>query len=1135
MSAPLHQQQPQQNEVHHHHHHHHQQPPIINNSTTISFMDLVRSGFSTLYQHKKQLDDSAVEQMRLKNDILLECLQAYRWKSCGDILVSPEHVPKTVNYADQAAAIAAAAADGFDFENLIEGESFVYPCNYGHKKSGETLDRYNVLYSIYVLDTELGRRLIQKSIHKYLPTSTLVDQVQVDKSKNLVDDNFKQLIGSIKGLAIGGATTPQHIDDALNVNRSIGERLELLRDRHLEVEREKNKRQLELVSQNELLSSDDNKKQRTDTNQDAAVREDSISASTPMEEDSDVDSVDEDASQDVEFECDDKDVMTTDSPLSSTLTLPDNLNTSDNESEDEVTLVDGTVSVTLVDGTVSGNDNDADINDGGQLPTTPTTINSPPTSQPSNHDIECLSDSSKLTIYLHNQHTILSKYSKTPQNTAITEKSTKSLEAFKDIPNCINALGLSTDVLESLDKVMKLEVIDEARSGSLFDAFQTQYGTGAKKINNLILPELKAESYNNVQRCKLSPFWDKSDCTINVRAILIGGLNNGDSASSITKSIRDGNEKHNWAAPKFSSRPILEEQSNENDTLAPIVGILARGSSGTGNNLTSQVVKCFTTSYLLVKTGILPSHTEISEQVFAAFDTDRDEVYDAQAVSSFISFLLKTPQKRLVYLSVNEILRVGLPPKDAVTLVLIFINIHPNIKLLSTSELGMPFLGVVLRNYEFYEGERLINQVFGGGAKLPGVKLVGYPDSELAYKLDAEITIDSEYQVVTNGSNKTTIKKFAESLLKHLRDIEKQNKTVIQIEDGIKSGLSHPKAGSIGGNVCVIVDEVSTYHVTKDNLPLDQQPTNIDKVMDEKIAAKLPINIGKKKYVIIYLRNTNIDQSDSIFKLAADQFTICYAAGVARKLINKETELIIIFDNGNHRDGELNPGLARAFAYICDGNVIAFISSTSIRCTNLRVLFKCLQGTCSGSKTQLITAQHSSELAAVFVEYEYGRVVANKIRYNKFDATSETLRGGLCDLLKRLSEYMSTCSRWRISKSNSLFLNEMKHAIEQQRLEKEAISVIGKATSEDKNMSPEEKGRMATEREKNERVAGWTSHLVSLQGTGFAQDDRVRVNTEGDRVWLVKGIREDGRFKLRDESDKETIYVKKRYILAGRT
>jgi len=324
------QPQPQQNEVHHHHQQLLQNPPpILNNNTTISFMDLLRSGFSTLYQHKKDLDDLAVEQMRLKYAILLECLQAYRWKSCGDIFVSPEHVPKYVNYADQAAAVAAAANDGFDFENLIEGELFVYSCNYGHKKSGETLDRYNMLYSIYVLDTEVGRRLIQKSIHNYLPTSTLVDQVQVDKSKNLVDDNFKQLIGSIKGLA-SGATTPQHIDDALNVNRSIGERLELLRDRHLE--REKNKRQLASVSQ--ILSSDDNKKQRTDTN----VREDSISASTPMEEDSDVDSVDEDAYQDMEFECDDTAAKDVSPSMSSTanLTLQDNLDTaSDNESEEE--------------------------------------------------------------------------------------------------------------------------------------------------------------------------------------------------------------------------------------------------------------------------------------------------------------------------------------------------------------------------------------------------------------------------------------------------------------------------------------------------------------------------------------------------------------------------------------------------------------------------------------------------------------------------------------------------------------------------------------------------------------------------------------------------------------------------------
>ena len=49
-------------------------------------------------------------------------------------------------------------------------------------------------------------------------------------------------------------------------------------------------------------------------------------------------------------------------------------------------------------------------------------------------------------------------------------------------------------------------------------------------------------------------------------------------------------------------------------------------------------------------------------------------------------------------------------------------------------------------------------------------------------------------------------------------------------------------------------------------------------------AAKLPIIIGKKKYVIIYLRYSAKDQSGTVFKLAAEQFSICYAAGVARKL-----------------------------------------------------------------------------------------------------------------------------------------------------------------------------------------------------------------------------------------------------------
>lgn len=82
------------------------------------------------------------------------------------------------------------------------------------------------------------------------------------------------------------------------------------------------------------------------------------------------------------------------------------------------------------------------------------------------------------------------------------------------------------------------------------------------------------------------------------------------------------------------------------------------------------------------------------------------------------------------------------------------------------------------------------------------------------------------------------------------------------------------------------------------------------------------------------------------------------------------------------------------------------------------------------------------------MEYQHGRDIANKIRYNTFDTTSATLRGDLCDLLQRLSEYMNPCSRWNISSSDSLFSNELKHATEQQRLEKEAKQMLAKQQKE---------------------------------------------------------------------------------------
>jgi len=42
-------------------------------------------------------------------------------------------------------------------------------------------------------------------------------------------------------------------------------------------------------------------------------------------------------------------------------------------------------------------------------------------------------------------------------------------------------------------------------------------------------------------------------------------------------------------------------------------------------------------------------------------------------------------------------------------------------------------------------------------------------------------------------------------------------------------------------------------------------------------------------------------------------------------------------------------------------------------------------------------------------------------------------------------------------------------------------------------------------------------------------DSRVKVTSEGDRVWIVKSINEEGKYELRDEYDKETIFVAKKF------
>jgi len=488
----------------------------------------------------------------------------------------------------------------------------------------------------------------------------------------------------------------------------------------------------------------------------------------------------------------------------------------------------------------------------------PTIQQQVPQNEKTRQMLQQLPPSLRLPTYLHDLHTNLAKYNYN-ENTTIAAK----IDSFKNsIHNSISALELSTGDLESFVKLVQLDGMDNPRSAQLLNKINTD-------------DELKTEMYNNVERYGLSPFLDNSKSTKEIQKILVSGIVKGDSASSITKAIRDGNEKHNWAAPKFSSRPILDNPSTHSDPLAPIVATLARGSRDTKNCLTSQITKCFTTPHFLARIGVLPPNTQILLQAFGAYNIDRDEVYTARAISSFISFLLKTNRDRLVYLSVNEILRLGLPPEHIVPLVLVFINIHPNIKLLSAGELCMPFLDVVSRNFVRSLSEKLINDIFGG-PRHPGLGLVGMPISEQKYTLDSKIII--------NGTT-TTIKTYALSLLHDWRGSYRGSgieslPIPSQIKEGISRGSSHPKAKTISIKVKELVDKLTTNYFKDNYSTLEQQVVNVDEVIDnEIIAAELPISIGKKKYVIIYLRDSKKDSKlDTIFELAASQFTICYAS-----------------------------------------------------------------------------------------------------------------------------------------------------------------------------------------------------------------------------------------------------------------
>ena len=247
--------------------------------------------------------------------------------------------------------------------------------------------------------------------------------------------------------------------------------------------------------------------------------------------------------------------------------------------------------------------------------------------------------------------------------------------------------------------------------------------------------------------------------------------------------------------------------------------------------------------------------------------------------------------------------------------------------------------------------------------------------------------------------------------------------------------------------------------VTRQDLPLAQQPTDIDKVTAEAIEkhVKPLTDVKKKNKVVIVIRRSqstvgcvvdkelldefDLESSKTKFGVPVKQLTHCLAAGrnykyidgegLTRSYIDNETELVVILADDTDRKQLYTELIETAMAHVSDGDVLAVIASTTIRINAIREAFKTVQIECDQTNTKMITAEESTERMVDSMENEYKRQNRLSIRTETYNMKEEDMRAELPTNDRRLNTFASNnISNRNLKSSQYLFQPALNYVLE---------------------------------------------------------------------------------------------------------
>jgi len=668
----------------------------------------------------------------------------------------------------------------------------------------------------------------------------------------------------------------------------------------------------------------------------------------------------------------------------------------------------------------------------------------------------------------------------------VHDEEEETVEEEDDDESADQQIGLTIDESKKLDKMSKW-IGNDAAITQVLDSL----------VSNAAKKKLKDEGYELAET--MNQIVKIAAGVEEIGELLVSSIDKEKlSAAEIGEKLKQQFEGMKEDPDVIKTCLLDNTQTTSADSKAPIVFGVGRGSERTNNTGTTQCRNFSEAALVLVRAGMLPKNTRLCTDYFFAHETNKDKMHYAPALWHLLWSILHVDQDVQVILAMNELKRFG-RGQLVNKLLLIIESIHPDIKVVSVAEFSMHPNDVTNNNEEDILGYNSITDELGSNrGQNNGVSVS-----------------DNELERLGRISSRARVR--AQQLI----DMAKEGLVPKIISNGLRRGREVSEDDESDRNDFKLVIDNVGRKVVDEHAPLNKQPGGID--IQSSIKTELDEHIPKtnsnnRRKAVLYLRRTHGDGSKSVFGVSLWQLALAIEAGIEDGCITKDTELIIISEDDIARTNDLNPGLSRAMSRIRAGWVSAFIEASTLRGTSRRVGHNTLEVICEEAGTKVILAAQSSNSKVIRMmnaEEEHKRQLLLAEKNDNFHETDDSIRDKLSDsspALYRLSVFFSIMSRTYL-KREYLFKEEL-----------EAAKKLLRAA------------RKRARTEKKSQASPTAYHLttacpVSLQGTGFAQDDRVRVSSEGDRVWLVKGIKEDGRFELRDEPNKETIYVKIRYII----